>query len=731
MSFANAAMLIGLLGVAVPLVVHLLSRRRVPTIEWGAMQFLDAGPRDRTRVRLTEWLLLAARMMLVAMAALAAARPLWGGGDGEGGPRDVVLVVDTSASMARQGIDGSTPMDAAMSRARRIVDGLGPADGAAIVRAGARAVAVVEAPTGDRERLSEALDALPDPAGPGDLPAAVGVALRSLERSRKRDRRIIIFTDGQRTTWRADEPGRWRLLRELHRRMEDAPTIEAPTFAVEPDPEAADGAVGAVRPSRRQAAPGATVGVEATVRNAGPGPLERPADLLIDGEPVPGARVAVGPVPAGGEAPVAFRATIDAIGPHVLTVRLAGGDRPDPLPDDDAATAAVEVTAALPVLLIDGEPGREPLTGEVDFLRAALVPIGDEAPQAVATVAGQEAITDEGLAGQRVLVLANVDRLTAGQSEAVAAFLGRGGGVLVAPGDRTDAEAWEAVADRDGRGWLPARIGEAVGRVLDREVVARPDPSTFEGPVLGPFGAATLGEAGLFAYFILGPAAGDRPATVLGRLDTGAPWLVERPYREGRVALLAGPLDAEGGTLPAVADFVPFVHELIAHLADPAPPPAASRPGEPLIVALDPSPSVGGVMVRMPSGLELPTAVDLAADPPTAAIDATDAPGLYRFTWTGPGGAPIVADRLVLADPREADPAPLSADDASAIADGWPLTFADPDASAVGSTAAGPRPIWRFLVLASLLGLCLESWMTRRLARSRGPIAEAAEVPGR
>ena len=36
--------------------------------------------------------------------------------------------------------------------------------------------------------------------------------------------------------------------------------------------------------------------------------------------------------------------------------------------------------SAIPVLLVNGEPGVEPFTGETDFLRAALAPSGDETP---------------------------------------------------------------------------------------------------------------------------------------------------------------------------------------------------------------------------------------------------------------------------------------------------------------------------------------------------------------
>src|SRR5690606_14416421 len=110
-SFANAAMLLGLAGVAIPVLIHLLARRRATTIDWGAMQFLRLGHRARARFRLAEWLLMASRMLLLAVAALAASRPIWSSGAADGpagGPRDIVLVVDASAGMARQGGGTST-----------------------------------------------------------------------------------------------------------------------------------------------------------------------------------------------------------------------------------------------------------------------------------------------------------------------------------------------------------------------------------------------------------------------------------------------------------------------------------------------------------------------------------------------------------------------------------------------------------------------------------------------
>ena len=41
--FINALMLAGIAGAAVPLVLHLLSRARYRTVDWGAMMFLESA----------------------------------------------------------------------------------------------------------------------------------------------------------------------------------------------------------------------------------------------------------------------------------------------------------------------------------------------------------------------------------------------------------------------------------------------------------------------------------------------------------------------------------------------------------------------------------------------------------------------------------------------------------------------------------------------------------------
>jgi hypothetical protein len=82
LTFSNTVLLIGLAGAVVPLVLHLLSRARYQSVDWGAMLFLEGlAPRQQYSGKINQALLLLIRMALVALLAIGLAQPVlqqWG-----------------------------------------------------------------------------------------------------------------------------------------------------------------------------------------------------------------------------------------------------------------------------------------------------------------------------------------------------------------------------------------------------------------------------------------------------------------------------------------------------------------------------------------------------------------------------------------------------------------------------------------------------------------------------
>lgn len=77
LTFSNTVLLIGLAGAVVPLVLHLLSRARYQSVDWGAMLFLEGlDARQQYSGKINQVLLLLIRMAVVALLAVALAEPV-------------------------------------------------------------------------------------------------------------------------------------------------------------------------------------------------------------------------------------------------------------------------------------------------------------------------------------------------------------------------------------------------------------------------------------------------------------------------------------------------------------------------------------------------------------------------------------------------------------------------------------------------------------------------------
>jgi hypothetical protein len=174
--FITAAMLIGLAGVAIPIIIHLLNRRRFQVVDWGAMQFLQISETTRRRLLIEELLLLLLRMGLIAILvlglagmwidfnALAQQISSWGGPNLNPsrfkltrGNRDVVLVFDGSYSMSYSEKGAVSAHEAAKEWATAFVQELDANDAVAILQAKQQVVPVLDTPTHDLEHARDVI----------------------------------------------------------------------------------------------------------------------------------------------------------------------------------------------------------------------------------------------------------------------------------------------------------------------------------------------------------------------------------------------------------------------------------------------------------------------------------------------------------------------------------------------------------------------------------------------
>ncbi|MGA2500441.1 MAG: BatA domain-containing protein, partial [Tepidisphaeraceae bacterium] len=122
----------GLLLVALPIIIHILNRRRYKIVKWAAMEYLlQAMRKNRRRIQFEQLLLLAIRCILLALLGLALARPM-GCADSTiaslAGQKSGlhIFVIDNSYSMSYESAAeaGKTHLDRAKAIARQYIERL-------------------------------------------------------------------------------------------------------------------------------------------------------------------------------------------------------------------------------------------------------------------------------------------------------------------------------------------------------------------------------------------------------------------------------------------------------------------------------------------------------------------------------------------------------------------------------------------------------------------------------
>jgi len=689
-------MLLGLLGLALPLLAHLRGKEQPRKLAFAALRFL--APRDvviTQRRRLRDRVLLALRLGLLALLILALTRPV-SVGDARvavlGEAHDAVLLLDASFSMGLQ-VDGHSLRAASDDAAAAILEAL---------PAGSRVGLLTTDPGGPRLELSADPDRVreavahwaSEPAGAGawTLESGLPGALALLRQAGEGPQRQVVYAIGDFTA----------------RGLGSLPTTAAPEVPVVP--VAAAGSLTAPPPvpehmslesvawsPARELDPQA-VHISGEVRRHGPADgLVRRIVLVLRIADEPAARAEID-VPAAGLASFEFTHTIAAAGPTAASVEIAELDN-DPLPGDEVRHLWLAGEDSIHVALVNGDPSEMRAHDEVFFLATALAASGSARRLRVHSLAPDQLEArlrgEDRLADVDVLVLANVrapaDDIAAALRERVAA----GMGLWISVGDRVDARSYNArlgpllpLLLRE-----PLVVGTAPGRTEARtEAVA---PPNLAHPIL----LGLQGELGLLGtrtrrIFLLEPDA-SRNAEVALSFTSGAPALLSRPYERGRVALLTTSIDRDWSDLPLRPGFVPLAERVLAWLDTGHPGGAATTilAGEPRFIPTD-----RPISVLTPDGHERVLPPEREGQ---AVFKDTLVPGHYRVTR--PSGEPLTF--AVQRDPAESDTTMV------------PVRPPTLDGDQVLAAAQHPR--WRPLVLLAALLLLLETLLRLRRASPR------------
>ena len=654
--FTTPLFLIGALAAAIPVVLHLIHKKRSPRIMFSTVRFLRISvERTAHRQRLQELLLLILRSLVLFLLAVALAGPfipphVLGGTSGNGATRiwgkgdtSAVLILDNSFSMATEH-QGRTRYERARELARRALAGLGQGGSAAVIFTNGRGEADDSgAPASglitNRKELLGQINTSKVSAGPGDLTAAILSAREILGGDKNPNREIYVFTDMQKLPWKS-----------LTEAEKEDPAAEIPIIVVDCGDEGFRNlAVQRVQVNITGYARDAEIRVTATIHNSSEQPEKNvPVSVFLDGAKVHTTAVDVGARTANTIRPFALklgkaetqigRTESEAPETHVGWVEVEANDS---LPFDNRRYFALELGRRIPVLVVKEAEAPVRVLDEAFYIMFALDPAVAGAEDAgspmkpTAILRSALALKQTELSRYRVVFLMNLPALNQDEISALTRYLKSGGNLVFFLGDAVNLEAYNALAQENGI--LPARLSEAQGDPDNREEFQSLHHVESSHAVFIPFRGITrrFERVHCYRWFKL-HVSQDSTGTVLASLANEDPFLVEKPVAQGRVLMFAVPATSRWSNFPVRRLFLPMIHQIIYYLTGHRSQKVDCVAGSIVPIRLPSRARPIDVEVTDPSGTTYPAAVDGNSDPqrqtPPAATD--DSPRFATYART-------------------------------------------------------------------------------------------------
>lgn len=727
----NTALLPLLILAFLPILLHILDRRRARTVVWPAIRFLlQVDKRHLRRLRLLETLLIVCRTLAILLIVLALVRPhrmeMASHRNSPTGKRSAILLFDTSLSMAYRDADtGVTSLERAQDNALRLLESFRPQDEVLLwvdrVATSASAVAseAIEQSGNDIESVRAQVRAL-QLGGPAfRLLDALEAATDEIASSTIPLREVFVFTDlVASTVEEADHTDsswlRSRLPPDVKVHVIDCGAEKPRNHYVW---RLATGPLASV--SDREMPLEIGVGLSAEPPLASQGTEETPADPLA-------VRVYSGleelstheVSPAAGEQRViSAPEVVTGEGETLLSARLPT----DGLVEDNVAYRVVQVDERIPVLLVGTEPRG---LGSARFVHLALRPVIEDSPPSdgVFEVDFTETLVNEQLERYHTIVLCDPSTLDQSSLVRIEEYVRLGGGLLFFVGSQVNIEQAQQLY-RGSKGVLPARLATLGPDLTVRQ--ARPRDINVEHPALRLFADPEQGDFERIQVYRWRNVVELAPdATVLAHLSTvpePTPWIVEKQYGQGIVVLVTTDATPRESTLPRTPLFLPFLHQFGRYVATRLPAERNLVCGEAIRVDVTDPTALRDAFVTDTEGRRHDLELIVENGEPRATFDNTDRPGPYTVHW--PNGDSTLRRRVFAVNfpPTESLIERASPEVLARLKNDLAIEVRRSIEERTEQTiqVASAQHLWPMIVVLALVFLFTELVLARLLARGR------------
>ncbi|MCK4590638.1 MAG: BatA domain-containing protein, partial [Candidatus Latescibacteria bacterium] len=560
-AFLNPAVLPALTVALLPILIHLLTRRKLKKVAVSSVVFLQQLQKKRMRrIKVRQWLLLVLRTLIIIFLILAFSRPVLRttlSFVGSSTPTTAAILLDNSYSMGFETPRGRL-FDLSKQRVLELIGLLKPGDEVVLLPFADRPPVAKQWKIEDGEsRFSLIRDFILNlqlSCRATDVSSALEKASKLLSGSGNPHKEIFLFTD-------MEENGRRGLQKEkVFAELKGISLYLLPVEAVQEE----NVSVERVTVPKQILSVKGQIELEVQVTNYRKSDIR---DLLLcfylDGERL--SQVTLN-IRAGQTKRVLFQVVPEKTGVLSGYVEI----EPDRLSVDNRRYFSVSIPAGVKVLLVGNKEA------DTYFLNRALNPSGSkEAFMQTASTTGEK-ISLQQIEENDVIILANVQHLNQWQVEQLRASVNRGKGLLICLGPQVDKEFYN-------RQLFPRfsqiKLGELLGIAGGKSSYYSFGKINFSHPVLKGLLQKERMDSPRF-YSIYQTVSSPQVEPIVW-YNQGSPALCESQLGKGRIILFTSAVDPEWTDLPVKGIFVPLFYRIVQYLAT-ALPEELQRIGEPI-----------------------------------------------------------------------------------------------------------------------------------------------------
>ena len=544
MTFLNPLVLFGLLAASIPILIHLFNLRKLKKIEFSTIAFLKELQKNKIRkVKLKQWILLALRVAIILFLVFAFARPtlkgLAIGGTASAAKTTAVFIIDDTFSMSVIDNQGSY-LNQVKAAAKNLLKNFQEGDEAALVL-------VSQSDKGDVKvvkslpDLQKSIDEIEPSYQTGLLHNAVAKAVQVLAQSKNFNKEIYIFSDFQNGRL-ADENS----LSDFSQMLNDRVRIYAVNYSGK---TVRNLGIDNIKVNTQIFEKEKPVNFSVTVTNYS----SQSADNVIVSLFVNNERSAqVSTNLAAGESNIL---NVDAVVKTTGFINVFAEIEDDEILQDNRRFTNIFIPEKIPIIIFTDE------TADSRFVELALTAVENQKMFSI-TNKNLSELSAYNLKRYDAVVILGSSKLSSG--EKLKNYISDGGGVLIAPGSKTNLPDFQKMLAEIG---LPSPQAQ-IGKVGDLSNSFLFDKTDLNHPVFKDIFTSKektkLESPQISSYFKINTEGKGR--SIITMQDASS-FLSEYKINNGKVLLYNSALTLSWGNFPLKAIFVPLVNKSILYLA--------------------------------------------------------------------------------------------------------------------------------------------------------------------